>query len=129
MEMRGLRREFPTGESPITVLDGIDLRIEAGEMVAIVGASGSGKSTLMNILGALDRPTSGSYRVAGQEVADLDADGLARLRREHFGFVFQRYQLLGELTAQDNVALPAIYAGCSAQERQARARLLLERLG
>ena len=129
LEVRGLRREFPTGESPITVLDGIDLRIEAGEMVAIVGASGSGKSTLMNILGALDRPTSGSYRVAEQEVADLDADGLARLRREHFGFVFQRYQLLGELTAQDNVALPAIYAGCSAQERQARARLLLERLG
>lgn len=129
LETRGLRREFVAGEGTLTVLDGIDLRIDAGEMVAIVGASGSGKSTLMNILGALDRPTSGSYRVAGQEVADLDADGLAKLRREHFGFVFQRYQLLGELTALDNAALPAIYAGCDAQQRQARARLLLERLG
>ncbi len=129
LETRGLRREFVAGEGTLTVLDGIDLRFKAGEMVAIVGASGSGKSTLMNILGALDRPTSGSYRVAGQEVADLDADGLAKLRREHFGFVFQRYQLLGELTALDNVALPAIYAGWNAQQREARARQLLERLG
>ena len=111
LALRGLRREFPAGEGTIAVLQDIDLDIRAGEMVAIVGQSGSGKSTLMNILGCLDRPTSGSYRVAGRETHALDADALAALRRGHFGFIFQRYHLLGDLTARGNVEVPAMYAG------------------
>lgn len=91
-------------------------------MVAIVGASGSGKSTLMNILGCLDKATSGTYRVAGQDVATLDADALAQLRREHFGFIFQRYHLLSHLTAEQNVEVPAVYAGLEWKQRLLRAR-------
>jgi macrolide transport system ATP-binding/permease protein len=91
----------------VEVLKGISLRVEAGEMVAIVGASGSGKSTLMNILGCLDKPTSGTYRVAGTDVSTLDGDALAKLRREHFGFIFQRYHLLSHLNAAQNVEVPA----------------------
>ncbi|MBS9477040.1 MacB family efflux pump subunit [Ancylobacter radicis] len=127
--LEGLRRDFQAGEGTLTVLKDIDLTIEAGEMVAIVGASGSGKSTLMNILGCLDRPSAGHYRVAGKETSELDADELAALRREHFGFIFQRYHLLSELTALGNVEMPAIYAGWSARDRQARAAALLGRLG
>ncbi len=129
LEMRALRREFPAGEGVVTVLKDIDLRIDAGEMVAIVGASGSGKSTLMNILGCLDRPSAGSYRIAGQETGELQPDALAALRRERFGFIFQRYHLLADLSAQGNVELPAVYAGTDAAARQARAQVLLERLG
>jgi len=129
LELRDLRREFASGEQSIAVLKDVDLNIRAGEMVAIVGASGSGKSTLMNILGCLDRPTSGSYRVAGRETGQLDADELAELRREHFGFVFQRYHLLPDLSAQDNVEVPAIYEGKHRQARQERAAALLTRLG
>ena len=124
-----LRREFPAGDSIVEVLKGIDLTIYDGEMVAIIGASGSGKSTLMNILGCLDRPTSGSYQVAGRETAEFRSDELAALRREHFGFVFQRYHLLADLTALANVEVPAIYAGRSVSARHARARSLLCRLG
>src|SRR5690625_1385644 len=91
LELREVRREFPAGDITIAVLQDINLRIHAGEMVAIVGASGSGKSTLMNILGCLDRPTSGEYRVAGRATGELEPDELAQLRREHFGFIFQRY--------------------------------------
>ena len=98
-------------------------------MVAITGASGSGKSTLMNILGCLDRPTSGSYRISGHETASLTADELAALRREHFGFIFQRYHLLPELSAVSNVEIPAIYAGEAREKRRARATELLARLG
>ncbi|TSD87172.1 MacB family efflux pump subunit [Mycobacterium sp. KBS0706] len=127
--LRRLRREYPSGDGRITALKDIDLTIEAGEMVAIVGASGSGKSTLMNILGCLDRPTSGSYRISGRETAALEADELAALRREHFGFIFQRYHLLGELTAAGNVEMPAIYAGRRPGDRQGRAAALLGRLG
>ncbi|WP_118133630.1 MacB family efflux pump subunit [Oceanicella sp. SM1341] len=127
--LEGLRREFPAGEGTLTVLKDIDLTIAEGEMVAIVGASGSGKSTLMNILGCLDRPSAGSYRVSGREVGALETDALAALRREHFGFIFQRYHLLSELTALGNVEIPAIYAGRSAEERQERAAALLARLG
>lgn len=126
--LTGIRREFPSGEGTIAVLKDIDLTIEAGEMVAIVGASGSGKSTLMNILGCLDRPTSGSYRISGRETSSLGADELATLRREHFGFIFQRYHLLAELTAIGNVEIPAIYAGRNRKERTIRAAALLERL-
>ncbi|MFN3536597.1 MAG: MacB family efflux pump subunit, partial [Brevundimonas sp.] len=101
----------------------------AGEMIAIVGASGSGKSTLMNILGCLDRPSRGVYRIGGRETSRLDPDELAELRREHFGFIFQRYHLLGDLSAQGNVEVPAVYAGRPRSERRQRAAALLERLG
>jgi macrolide transport system ATP-binding/permease protein len=125
----GLRREFASGEGTVAALKNIDLVIEAGEIVAIMGASGSGKSTLMNILGCLDRPTSGSYWISGCETSALDSDSLAALRREHFGFIFQRYHLLAELTALDNVEIPAIYAGITSRTRQTRAANLLTRLG
>src|SRR5260370_1032750 len=129
LDLRALRREYPPGEQSIPALRDVDLSIEAGEMVAIVGNSGSGKSTLMNILGCLDRPSAGTYRVAGHETNELDADSLAALRREHFGFVFQRYHLLPRLSACANVELPAIYAGMKRHARRERAVELLTRLG
>ena len=110
-------------------LKDIDLTIEVGEIVAIVGASGSGKTTLMNILGCLDRPTSGTYRVSGREAARLGPNELAALRREHFGFIFQRYHLLAELSALGNVEIPATYAGSNPVDRQHRASRMLARLG
>ena len=129
LEVSDLWREFPSGEGTVAVLKGINLRIEAGEMVAIMGASGSGKSTLMNILGCLDRPSRGSYRVAGQPTADMAPDDLARLRREHFGFIFQRYHLMGDLSALGNAEIPSIYAGRARGQRHERALALLKRLG
>ncbi|MDH2401856.1 MacB family efflux pump subunit [Bradyrhizobium sp. SSUT18] len=125
----GLSRAYVSGESTVVALDCVDIRIAAGEMVAIVGTSGSGKSTLMNILGCLDRPTSGHYRIAGRDVGSLEMDELAALRREHFGFIFQRYHLLAELTAVGNVEMPAIYAGRSSSDRRDIAAGLLGRLG
>nr|WP_279451617.1 MacB family efflux pump subunit [Aeromonas dhakensis] len=129
LQLSGIRRHFGDGERRVEVLKGIDLTITRGEMVAIVGASGSGKSTLLNILGCLDQPSEGDYRVAGRETSRLAADALATLRREHFGFIFQRYHLLGDLSARDNVALPALYAGLAGDARKARAESLLQRLG
>ncbi|MGL5967830.1 MAG: macrolide ABC transporter ATP-binding protein/permease MacB [Kluyvera sp.] len=129
LELTDIRRSYPSGDSSVEVLKGISLQINAGEMVAIVGASGSGKSTLMNILGCLDKPTSGTYRVAGTDVATLDGDALAQLRREHFGFIFQRYHLLSHLTAAQNVEVPAVYAGMERKARLERAKQLLQRLG
>ncbi|HEY6872988.1 MAG TPA: MacB family efflux pump subunit [Geobacteraceae bacterium] len=129
LEMQGLVRRFSTGDQQIEVLKGIDLSINAGEMVAIVGASGSGKSTLMNILGCLDRPSEGSYRIDGRETSSLSDDELASLRRDYFGFIFQRYHLLPHLTAAQNIEIPAIYAGIGKHSRQERAKMLLERLG
>jgi len=129
LHLRNVRREYPSGDGVFAALKDINLDIHSGEMVAIVGASGSGKSTLMNILGCLDRPTSGSYSVSGRETGQLQPDELAALRREHFGFIFQRYHLLGDLTALGNVEVPAIYAGRSRNERDERARALLGRLG
>ena len=129
LEITGLWRRFATGAEEIAVLRDINLTIHAGEMVAIVGASGSGKSTLMNILGCLDRPSEGSYRVFGAETGSLSGDDLARLRREYFGFIFQRYHLMTHLSALQNVEIPAIYAGVAKGARRARARELLERLG
>ena len=123
-----VRRDYQSGDAVISVLKDVDLTIEEGEMIAIVGPSGSGKSTLMHILGLLDRPTSGVYAVAGEPTQDLGSDGLSRLRREHFGFIFQRYQLLSELSALGNVEVPAIYAG-RRTDRSTRATALLERLG
>ena len=129
LELTDIRRSYLSGDGPVEVLKGISLRVEAGEMVAIVGASGSGKSTLMNILGCLDKPTSGTYRVAGTDVSTLDGDALAKLRREHFGFIFQRYHLLSHLSAAQNVEVPAVYAGVERKKRLARAQALLTRLG
>ncbi|WP_290687860.1 MULTISPECIES: MacB family efflux pump subunit [unclassified Haematobacter] len=129
IELTRVTREYPSGDGTVAVLKGIDLTIARGEMVAIVGASGSGKSTLMNILGCLDRPSSGSYRISGRETSQLSPDELAALRREHFGFIFQRYNLLPELTALGNVEVPAIYAGRARGEREPRAASLLGRLG
>ncbi|CUX64699.1 MULTISPECIES: MacB family efflux pump subunit [Agrobacterium tumefaciens complex] len=129
ISLKSVRRDYPSGEGTISVLKHIDLTIEAGEMVAIVGASGSGKSTLMNILGCLDRPTSGSYSIRGRETGNLDADALSALRRENLGFIFQRYHLLAELTALGNVEIPAIYAGKTQGDRRHNAARLLGRLG
>ncbi|AJO79700.1 MacB family efflux pump subunit [Pseudomonas chlororaphis] len=130
IDLKDIRKSYGGGDTPqVDVLRGIDLAIHAGEFVAIVGASGSGKSTLMNILGCLDRPTSGEYRFAGENVARLGSDELAWLRREAFGFVFQGYHLIPSGSAQENVEMPAIYAGTPAAERHARAAALLERLG
>jgi macrolide transport system ATP-binding/permease protein len=129
IEVSGLCRMFTQGSATVTVLDDVDLDIYAGEMVAIMGSSGSGKSTLMNILGCLDTPTSGTYRFNGRDVGTLDADALAALRREHFGFIFQRYQLLADLNAVENVEVPAVYAGVAGSARRKRAGMLLERLG
>ncbi|MFB3303997.1 MacB family efflux pump subunit [Pseudomonas sp. AMR01] len=130
IELKHIRKSYGGGDSPqVDVLRGIDLSIHAGEFVAIVGASGSGKSTLMNILGCLDRPTEGDYLFAGENVAHLGSDELAWLRREAFGFVFQGYHLIPSGSAQENVEMPAIYAGISAAERHARANALLTRLG
>jgi macrolide transport system ATP-binding/permease protein len=129
ISLRGLTRRFATGADTVTVLDDIDLDIEAGEMIAIVGQSGSGKSTLMNILGCLDRPSAGTYMFAGRDISTLGPDELAELRREHFGFIFQRYQLLADLNAVENTAMPAIYAGLDSGARTKRATDLLIRLG
>lgn len=129
LEVHNLVREFPAGDEMVAVLKDINLTIRAGEMVAIIGPSGSGKSTLMNILGCLDRPSRGSYRVAGKETREMQPDELARLRREHFGFIFQRYHLMGDLTAVGNVEIPSIYAGVDAGTRARRAEELLTRLG
>ncbi|RYD81528.1 MAG: ATP-binding cassette domain-containing protein, partial [Sphingomonadales bacterium] len=129
IQIEKLRREFPAGTDTITVLKDIDLTINAGEMVAIIGQSGSGKSTLMNVLGCLDNGWTGSYRLAGRDVSKLKPDELAELRREYFGFIFQRYQLLPDLDAIENVEMPAIYAGAHKGARRTRAKLLLDRLG
>lgn len=131
IELREIRKQYGgNGDAPaVEVLHGLSLKIHAGEFVAIVGASGSGKSTLMHLLGCLDRPSSGSYLFSGRDVATLDSDELAWLRREAFGFVFQGYHLIATESARENVEVPAIYAGMPEDERAARAAALLTRLG
>ncbi|MBE3638870.1 MacB family efflux pump subunit [Mangrovicoccus algicola] len=129
IRLEGLTRQFRAGEEMVTVLHGVDLEIRAGELVAIIGASGSGKSTLMNLLGCLDRPSAGRYLFRGRDVGGLDAEARAELRCAHFGFIFQRYQLLGTLDAIGNVEVAAIYAGEPRERRRRRARDLLARLG
>ncbi|HEV3106664.1 MAG TPA: MacB family efflux pump subunit [Trinickia sp.] len=129
LELIGVTRRFAAGDKDVTVLSDVDLAVEAGEMVAIVGASGSGKSTLMNILGCLDAPSAGTYKVGGVDTRTLASDELACLRRERFGFIFQRYHLLPHLSAAANVEMPAVYAGVAGAERHARAHALLARLG
>jgi macrolide transport system ATP-binding/permease protein len=129
IRLEGVTKTFRNGDLEVEVLHGIDLEIRAGEFVAIMGASGSGKSTLMNILGCLDRPTSGRYLFDGRDVSALGRDELARLRREAFGFVFQSYNLIPTASAAHNVEVPAVYAGVPAAERRARAEKLLRMLG
>jgi macrolide transport system ATP-binding/permease protein len=130
IELKDIWKTYVTGgEVRVDALKGVSLSIYPGEFVAIMGASGSGKSTLMNILGCLDRPSDGEYFFAGQDVSKLDADALAYLRREAFGFVFQSYNLLATATAEENVEIPAIYAGLSPEERRQRATQLLDSLG
>ncbi len=129
LELVNVTRIYPTGDSEFRALDRVSLTIESGEMVAIVGPSGSGKSTLMNILGCLDHPSAGEYRIAGRETSDLPSEELAELRRYHFGFIFQRYHLMSHLSAVQNSEIPAIYAGVNKNRRRASAQDLLMRLG
>src|ERR1041384_6749066 len=129
LELTDVHKHYQNGDTTVRALDGVSLSIERGDFVAIMGQSGSGKSTLMNIIGCLDRPTSGSYKVLGREAANLSPDELAALRRETFGFVFQRYNLLATATAGENVQIPSVYAGLPKNKRAAHTRGLLERLG
>ena len=129
IEIKDLNRYFGEGENRVHILKNISLNIEKGDFVAIIGQSGSGKSTLMNIIGCLDTATSGSYKINGKETIELSKDQLSDLRSQKFGFIFQRYNLLSSLTAAENVALPAIYAGMSQEKRLSRAKQLLEKLG
>ena len=129
IRIKNLYRRFKSGEGEVTILNDLNLEIEAGEMVAIIGQSGSGKSTLMNILGCLDRPSAGEYYINGKNATDLSPQERAALRREYIGFIFQRYHLLADLKAWENVAIPAIYAGTDGEAREKRAKALLTRLG
>ncbi|MDV7103819.1 MacB family efflux pump subunit [Vibrio sp. TH_r3] len=129
LKVVGVERFFAAGDQQLTVLKDINLEINRGEMIAIIGTSGSGKSTLMNILGCLDQASSGSYFINGQDTSTMSADQLAKLRREYFGFIFQRYHLLGDLTALGNVEVPALYANDDKPSRQVKAEKLLTRLG
>jgi putative ABC transport system ATP-binding protein len=123
-----LEREFHLGSTLVRALRGVTLRVEPGEYVAIVGPSGSGKTTLMNLIGCLDTPSAGSYRLDGEEVSRLDDDELSHVRGRKIGFVFQTFNLLPRASALDNVALPMVYAGASRRERRAAARRALERV-
>jgi putative ABC transport system ATP-binding protein len=129
IELRGVTKVYGVGEAAVAALAGIDLRIDTGEFLAVMGPSGSGKSTCMNILGCLDTPTSGQYRFGGIDVGALSRDQRARLRREYLGFVFQGFHLLGRSTALENVELPLVYRGAPIAERHALARKALASVG
>ena len=129
IECRDLTRVYRMGGGEVRALDGVSVTIEEGEYVAIMGASGSGKSTFMNLLGALDRPTSGSLRVAGEAIETMAPDQLAAFRNRTIGFVFQQFNLLARTSAEDNAALPLIYSGMKAAERKERARARLTQVG
>jgi len=129
ISLRGIERTYDMGRVTVPALRDVDLDVAQGEFLAIVGPSGSGKSTMMHILGCLDRPTAGTYLLAGTPVEDLDDDGLARVRSRTIGFVFQSYNLLPRTSALDNVATPLLYQGAGRAERVRRAKAALERLG
>lgn len=129
IDIQGITKTYVNGKLSVPVLYGIDLQVNKGEFVSIMGPSGSGKSTFMNILGCLDRPTTGSYRLNGDEVATLSDDELAFVRNKQIGFVFQSFNLLTKLTALENVALPMIYAGMDKKSRNERAAALLSSVG
>ena len=129
IEARSLVKTYRMGEQVVQALNGVSLDIDEGEFVAIMGASGSGKSTLMNIIGCLDRPSSGTLHLAGEEVEGLDGDALASIRNHRIGFVFQQFNLLPRTSALDNVALPMVYAGVKPAERRSRALAALQRVG
>ena len=129
IELENVTKTFRSGELDVEILHGVSLKVYSGEFLAIMGASGSGKTTLMNILGCLDRPTTGTYRFMGEDVSGFERDELARLRREAFGFVFQSYNLIGTASALENVEVPAVYSGMPPAERNARAKELLGSLG
>ncbi len=129
IRVEGLGKSYQTAAGEFPALRGVNLRVDGGEYLAIMGPSGSGKSTFMNLLGCLDRPSSGAYFLAGANVAEMDRDALARLRNHTLGFVFQGFNLLPRMSLQDNVALPLVYAGVDKASRRARARVLLERVG
>ncbi len=129
IRVEGLGKSYQTAVGEFPALRGVDLRVDGGEYLAIMGPSGSGKSTFMNLLGCLDRPSCGTYFLAGADVARMDRDALARLRNHTLGFVFQGFNLLPRMSLQDNVALPLVYAGVDKASRRARARVLLERVG
>ncbi len=128
IELREVRKEFPLGDAQVEILHGIDLDVAEGEFVAIMGASGSGKTTCLEILGALSRPTAGSYRFDGVPIHAWNDNGLADLRAARMGFVFQTFNLMPRMSALRNVALPLLYSGMGRREREARASSLLERL-
>lgn len=129
LSLNNITKEFTNGENRVKVLENINLDIHKGEFIAIIGASGSGKSTLMNIIGCLDTPTSGSYEIAGKKIEHLGKNDLAQLRREHFGFIFQRYHLINSIDVKSNVSIPAVYAGIDKKSREERAITLLDNLG
>ena len=129
IELRNVYKIYPMGDEAVHALDGVSLTIDQGEFVAIVGSSGSGKSTAMNIIGCLDVPTSGTYHLGGVDVSTMDDDQQAEIRNKMLGFIFQQYNLIPKLTVQENVELPLLYAGVSAEERRERAIQSLERVG
>ena len=129
IRMKGIRKEYRMGENVVAALGGVDIHIEPHDFVSIIGPSGSGKSTLMNIIGCLDVADEGGYWLDGQEISDYTEDELAVIRTRKIGFVFQQFNLLPKLTAQENVELPLIYQGMSAGKRRARSEEVLERVG
>lgn len=129
IRMQGIRKEYHMGDSVLAALDGVDIHIKPHEFVSIIGPSGSGKSTLMNVIGCLDTADEGTYYLDGQEIDDYSEDELADIRGRKIGFIFQQFNLLPKLTAQENVELPLIYQGMSASKRHARSEDVLKRVG
>ena len=129
IELRDIYKIYPMGSEAVHALDGVSLTVDQGEFVAIVGQSGSGKSTAMNIIGCLDVPTSGTYRLGGVDVSTMNDDQQAEIRNKMLGFIFQQYNLIPKLTVRENVELPLLYAGIGAEERRRRAEESLERVG
>lgn len=129
IELQGISKNYRDGTGTLSVLEDVNLHIEAGEFVSLLGPSGSGKSTLLHILGLLDRPTTGSYRLQGQEISRLGAGKMAALRNQYIGFVFQQFMLMPRLTVRENVELPLLYRNCSRRERSVRVKQALEQVG